>query len=134
MYLAFCCGCESVAGGRSRKVYSLLTKIYVDDPVRPQSFIAFFALPVIALAGCDTPSPRFMSGERRAVSVDGTAFTVYRTGDSVEVYRTTPQLLPRRSVVFASAERAIRQATGCAVADGSLLGDVALMQATLDCG
>jgi hypothetical protein len=75
-----------------------------------------------------------MASERHAVEVDGTAFTVYRRGDAVEVYRTTPEFMPRRSVVFARAEQAIRQATGCAVAEGSLIGDAALMKAALDCG
>jgi hypothetical protein len=75
-----------------------------------------------------------MSGERQKVEVSGTAFTVYRKGDAVEVYRTTPEFMPRMSEVFARAEQAIEQATGCAVKDGSLVGDAALMRAVLDCG
>lgn len=88
----------------------------------------------LGVAGCDSPSPRMMSGERQAVVIDGTAFTVYRRGDAVEVYRTTPEFMPRRSVVFARAEQAVRKATGCAVAEGSLIGDAALMKAALNCG
>jgi hypothetical protein len=88
----------------------------------------------VALAACDSPSPRMMSGERHEAVIAGSAFTVYRKGDEVEVYRTTPEMLPRLSEVFAKAEQAIRQTTGCAVKDGSLVGDAALMRAELDCG
>ncbi|WP_281840849.1 hypothetical protein [Sinisalibacter aestuarii] len=74
-----------------------------------------------------------MGGERQTVIVEGTGFTVHRKGSAVEVYRTTPELMPRLSVVFARAETAIRQATGCAVVPGTLVGDAALMKAALDC-
>lgn len=87
-----------------------------------------------SLAGCASPSPRMMSGDRHEIVIAGTAFTVFRKGDEVEVYRTSPQMLPSRSEVFAKAEKAIRRATGCAVQDGSLVGDAALMKAKVTCG
>lgn len=99
-----------------------------------RSIPLFFWLSAAALSGCDSPSPRMMAGERQEIMIEGTAFTVYRSGDEVEVYRTTAQVMPRRSIVFARADRAIRQATGCAVKDGSMVGDAALMRATLVCG
>lgn len=94
----------------------------------------FLGFAIATLSACDSPSPRMMSGERHQAVVGGTAFTVFRSGDSVEVYRTTAQMMPRRSVVFARAEQAIRQTTGCGVEDGSMVGDAALMRALLDCG
>lgn len=103
------------------------------DHRTPPGLVGLTLCLALALAGCDSPSPRMMSGERHAVVIDGTAFTVYRRGDAVEVYRTTAELMPRRSVVFARAEQAIRLATGCEVAHGSLVGDAALMKAALDC-
>jgi len=92
-----------------------------------------FAALFVGLAACDSPSPRMMSGERQEVAISGSTFTVYRKGTEVEVYRTSPEMLPRLSEVFAKAEQAIRQTTGCAVKDGSLVGDAALIRARLDC-
>lgn len=86
------------------------------------------------LAGCDSPSPQFMRGERFEAEVDGSRFTIWRQGDAVEIYRTSPEVLPRMSAVFAKAEVAVRQTTGCAIASGSFKGDAALMTAGLDCG
>lgn len=88
----------------------------------------------LALSGCDSPSPQFFHGERREVMADGMSYTVFRVGNEVEVYRTNPMILPRLSLVFAGAKAAIAKATGCAVKDGSLEGDAALMRARLDCG
>lgn len=96
--------------------------------------LAFLAGLALALSACASPSPRMMAGEHHKTVVSGTAFTVFRKGDEVEVYRTTPEMLPRLSDVFAKAEIAIRQTTGCAVRNGSLVGDAALMTAILDCG
>lgn len=99
----------------------------------PSIIPVFLAGLALALSACASPSPRMMSGEHHEIVVSGTAFTVFRKGDEVEVYRTTPEFLPHLSEVFAKAEVAIRQATGCRVRDGSLTGDAALMTALLDC-
>lgn len=97
-------------------------------------FVRFFAaVVIIAVSACDSPSPRLMRGERHTLEVDGSTFTVWRRGEEVEVYRTSVEFMPRMSEVFAKAETAIRQATGCAVVPGSLAGDAALMVAELDC-
>ncbi|HHS93728.1 MAG TPA: hypothetical protein ENK63_00070, partial [Rhodobacterales bacterium] len=69
---------------------ALLTKIYLDDPMRLSRAIPLILwLSAAALSGCDSPSPRMMAGERQEIMIEGTAFTVYRSGDEVEVYRTT---------------------------------------------
>ncbi len=85
------------------------------------------------VAACDTPSPRFLWGERRTTVVDGRSFTVWQSNGSVEIYRTSPELLARRSDVFAAAEIAVRQLTGCQVIEGSMVGDTALIEADIDC-
>lgn len=96
--------------------------------------IPLFSSLFMPLAGCDSPSPRMMGGERQEVVVAGSAFTVYRVGDAVEIYRTSPEFMPRLGEVVAKAGEAVRRATGCPVKDGSMVGDAALLRATLDCG
>jgi len=97
----------------------------------PLGFLAFSAL---ALTGCDSPSPRMMGAAQRTVTVDGSTFGVHWNGEEAEVYRTSPELMPRLSEVFAKAEKAIGIASGCAVVPGSLAGDAALITARIDCG
>ncbi len=86
------------------------------------------------LAACASPSPQMMRGERLQTEVAGSRFTLWRKGDAVEIYRTSPEMLPRLSEVMANAEIAVTRTTGCAVKSGSLAGDAALMTAQLDCG
>jgi len=74
-----------------------------------------------------------MGGERRVVAVEGSTFSVWQRGEEAEIYRTSPEFLPRMSTVFARAEKAVRIATGCVVSSGSMVGDAALMKARLDC-
>ena len=87
-----------------------------------------------SLASCASPSPAFMQGQRLDAEVDGSRFTIWRAGEAVEVYRVSTEVLPKRSETFAKASVAIRRVTGCAVVPGSLAGDVALMEAEIDCG
>ncbi len=91
------------------------------------------AIALVLLTACDSPSPAFMHAEKTVVEIDGSRFSVHRRGDRVEVYRVSPEWLPRLSEVLARARRAIEQATGCPVADGSLSGDHALIRAELNC-
>ena len=65
----------------------------------------FALLTALALVGCNSPSPRFMDSPHVEVVVDGSRFSVWRNGDRVEVIRTSPEALPRLSVVLARAER-----------------------------
>ncbi|EAQ13104.1 hypothetical protein BD830_11237 [Maritimibacter alkaliphilus HTCC2654] len=93
-----------------------------------------FLLTALALIGCNSPSPRFMDSPHVEVEVAGSRFSVWRDGDRVEVIRTSPEVLPRLSVVLARAEVAIQRATGCQVWSGSLKGDQAVVTARLACG
>ena len=101
--------------------------------------VVFSRAPVALLlpllfAACASPSPQMMRGERFETEVAGARFTLYRKGDAVEIYRTSPEMLPRLSEVMAKAEIAFARTTGCRVKSGSLKGDAALMIAQLDCG
>ena len=93
----------------------------------------FCIIALVFLAACDSPSPAFMKGEKIVVEVEGSRFSVHRRDDLVEVYRISPEWLPRLSEVLARARKAIEQATGCPVAEGSLSGDHALIRAELNC-
>jgi len=95
--------------------------------------LVFLAL-AATLAACASPSPQLMRGQKLEAEVAGSRFTIWRKGEMVEIYRTSPEMLPRLSEVMAKAEIAVTRVTGCAVTSGSLAGDAALMTATLDCG
>ncbi len=97
---------------------------------KPLVFLALAA----SLAACASPSPQLMRGTKHQAEVGGSQFTIWQKGDVVEIYRTSPEALPRLSAVMAKAAIAVEQVTGCPVRAGSLVGDAALMTATLDCG
>lgn len=89
---------------------------------------------VLSLAGCNSPSPRFMDSPHQDVTLEGSRFSVWRDGDRVEVIRISPEALPRLSVVLARAEVAIERTTGCRVWSGTLKGDQSVVTARLACG
>ena len=99
----------------------------------------WFRLPpvalLLALAGCDSPSPAMMGGAMREVTVDGSRFRVFMQpgGDRVEAHRVSVEMLPSKVTTFARARRAIERATGCTVLAGSLGGDRAIVTARVDC-
>ena len=86
------------------------------------------------LAACASPSPQLMRGMKHDAEVGGSRFTIWQIGEIVEIYRTSPEVLPRLSEVMAKAAIAVEQVSGCPMRDGSMVGDAALMKATLDCG
>ena len=88
---------------------------------------------LLATAGCDSPSPAFRDAATREVEIDGSRFAVHFTRDAAEVYRISREWRPRRSVILPRAGRAIRQTTGCDIAEGTLGGDVAIQRAKLLC-
>lgn len=85
------------------------------------------------LAACDSPSPSFMGPPPIVITIEQSTFAVHRRLDRVEVYRTSFEFTPDRAGVLRRAERAIEQATGCTVRARTLVGDQALIRATLDC-
>ncbi len=96
--------------------------------------IVLAILMLAGLSACDSPSVAFRGAARSIVEIDGTRFAIHRRDNKVEIYRTSFEMLPDRARVFALAELAVLQATGCAARKGSLTGDQALMTATLACG
>jgi len=124
----------SVSAARGRRgIYPLLTVFWETGTMIRISHLSPILFLVTLLAGCDSPSPQFMRGERFEAEVEGSRFTIWRQGEAVEIYRTSPEVLPRMSEVFAKAEAAVRQTTGCGIDSGSFKGDAALMIAALDC-
>jgi hypothetical protein len=90
---------------------------------------------LLGLAGCDSPGPGFSGGMAREVVVDGSRFRVFVPpgGSVVQAHRVSFEMLPSLSATFEKAYRAIEQATGCKVLDGSLRGDQAIILAEVDC-
>lgn len=83
------------------------------------------------LSACAGPTPHFAGIPAVTVSVDGSTFAIRRRGDLAEAVRTNSQYAPRMGPIAGRAERAIAQATGCAVRD--IRGDAAVIVARLRC-
>ena len=88
-------------------------------------------VPVFILGACASPSP--WVGPGQDVVVDSTAFTVFRQGDRVEAYRTSKGAIPSKRLAVLRGALAMEQATGCALAPGSVRGDQAVVTGRLDC-
>lgn len=86
---------------------------------------------LLACAGCNTPAPRFLGFEPMALTEGPSRFIVWRDGTLVEVLRVSPEALPAVDAVALRAARAVRRATGCAVAWSR--GDAALLRMGLAC-
>lgn len=104
-----------------------------DRPMTPSSKSLVFLALAASLAACASPSPQMMRAQKHEAEVGGSRFTIWQKGEMVEIYRTSPEMLPRLSEVMAKAAVAVEQLTGCPVREGSLVGDAALMKATLAC-
>ena len=83
------------------------------------------------LAACDGPTPHFAGMPTTTVTVDGSTFAIRRRGDLAEAVRTNGEFFPQMGTTALRAERAIAQATGCAVRD--IRGDPAVLVARLRC-
>ncbi len=90
---------------------------------------------LLGVAGCDSPGPGFSGGMVREVVVDGSRFRVFAPPGSsvIQAHRVSFEMLPSLSATFEKAYRAIEQATGCKVRDGSLRGDQAIILAEVNC-
>ncbi len=74
-----------------------------------------------------------MHAQRYEARAGGSSFTIYIRAGEAEICRTSPEPLPSRSATFAKAIEAVRAATPCAVVEGSMEGDAALMTARVRC-
>ena len=96
--------------------------------------LAPFLVLLIPLAACDTAGPRYRGIAPVTVTAGGHVYDVYLRGQDVQILRTDMVWLPNRDAVFEGAAVAVRLATGCALREGSLKGDVALMNGRVTCG
>lgn len=87
------------------------------------------------LAACDSPSPILRGATATIIDIDQSRFRVFhKPGQSyVEAHRISPEVRPSRVMTFEKAYRAIEQATGCKIREGTLTGDQAIITADVDC-
>ncbi|MEC9432888.1 MAG: hypothetical protein VYD87_08265 [Pseudomonadota bacterium] len=69
----------------------------------------------LLLAGCDTPSPRYLGAERMDVTHEGVDYIVYRIDDRVQVIRLGSALGVPPEALVRGFRQAARQATGCRI-------------------
>ena len=96
----------------------------------------FVLLLPLALMGCDSvPSPigPVAGAPPRIVELDGSTFSVRHTDSEAVAVRTNFDLRAKRGVILPRAGIAIEQVSGCRVRPGSLAGDVARIEARIDC-
>lgn len=98
-------------------------------------------LPVAVLASCclmtacDSPHPMsdFAAVKPTEIEVDGRRFSVRVAGTRATAVRWNFEWGAKAADVLPSAGLAIERVSGCRVVPGSLTGDVALIEARLDC-
>ena len=86
-----------------------------------------------AVAGCDSPHPKFMGIAPHVVTVGGSTFSVRVKGNEAEAIRTDYEYIPRIGQIFPRAVAAIEQASGCKVVVSSVTGDSAYVRARVKC-
>lgn len=91
------------------------------------------SLVLCLLFGCDSPSPRFNSGERFDTQLDGTRFTVWKQHDRVEVIRHGFARRADQSGLKRLMAQAAQSATGCPLRPHSIEGDTGVHRAHLVC-
>ncbi len=96
------------------------------------SCLILFAI-ALALAGCDSPSPKFMGLTARQVTVDRSLYSVRHTVFEAEAIRLSGEVPPHRSRAVLQAARAIEIASECEVLRNTLDGDANVVRADIDC-
>ncbi len=92
-----------------------------------------FLVLLIALAACDSPSPRYAGAERFEVSQDGRDYVVYRAGSEVQVIRMGYARRGEHGAIRAAMPVVAAQATGCTARPASFDGDSGMMRGRVDC-
>lgn len=92
-------------------------------------------LSVLGLLACDVPSPTSSLAGTKAQMVDiqGDTFSVRISGSTDRAVRTNFNLRAKQETILPKAGLAIEQVSGCRVRPRSLSGDVAQIDASLDC-
>lgn len=107
-------------------LYPLLTVLRHKRGVKNWSVIT-----VLALAGCDTPSPAFKGVPAQRVTIGQSTFDVRIKESRAEALRLNSEWAPRLKAVAPRATIAIEKVSGCAVK--RLYGDQAMVRADLAC-
>ncbi len=88
---------------------------------------------LVALAGCDSPSPAFARLPAHRVTVDGSIFAVRHTHFDAEAIRLSVEGSTTRGGTVFKGAKAMILVSGCAVVPETLKGDENLVYADLDC-
>ena len=91
------------------------------------------AIGLLLLANCSSPSPEYADADRVEIGVGDRVFHVYSTASSAQAIRTNREWGAERASVASDAATAIERATGCKVDEGSLEGDLGVVNAEIAC-
>ncbi len=91
----------------------------------------YWAIILVLLAGCDTPSRTYRDVPVSRISVDQSVFDIRVKDNRAEAIRINAEWAPRLSSVKPRAIAAIEQVSGCKVK--RMRGDQAMMIADLKC-
>jgi hypothetical protein len=92
-----------------------------------------FAAVALVVLGCSSPGLEYAGTAPTRVDVNGRVFEVYVKGDRSQAIRVNREWGARQEDVLADARIAIERASGCAVDEDDIRGDVTLVNATLSC-
>ncbi|WP_127900922.1 hypothetical protein [Solirhodobacter olei] len=87
----------------------------------------------LALAGCDSASPRMAGGGEVRLTRDGRNYAVHVKGRAVEVIRFGWAPRAEQGVIRAQMVALIPEATGCLPWRGSVTGDSGVIRGRLRC-
>lgn len=95
----------------------------------------FPLLALCALAACDSPAPTdpVWGTPAQVVTIGGDTFSVRVAGVSARAVRTNVNFQARRATTIPKGGQAIERVSGCRIRPGSLTGDIAQIEAQLDC-
>ncbi len=90
-----------------------------------------FMVLLTGLTACDAAGPGFRGVPKVEREVEGSRFTLRRTGNVVEAIRTNPEVLPRFQPIARKAGIAAQLETGCNAE--WVVGDPSQMRVGLSC-
>lgn len=87
----------------------------------------------LLLAGCNTPPPGFAGVDPVRIEVGKSVFDVRVKDGRAHALRVNSEMSTTLAAVAPRARVAIKQASGCEIVDGSLMGDPVFITAELEC-
>lgn len=88
---------------------------------------------ILILSACNTPTREFANAPLAQVQVGKSKFDVRIKNGQAQAIRTNIEFAPNWKYTAARFKTAFEVASGCEIRPNSMVGDQALMQATLDC-